>query len=129
MSQVALDVDEILHGLAQLDMDEFEQFVDRALALQAHRRAQCLLRDEAELLQKINQRVPPEARNRYDELNAKLHEETITPTEHQELLALNDQIELIGVERMKHLIELAHIRNVSVDALMSQLGIRPSVYA
>jgi hypothetical protein len=77
--------------------------------------------NEAELLQKINQGLPPEVRKRYDELNAKLHEETITPEEHQELLQLVDRIELADAERLQHLIELARIRNVSVDTLMNQL--------
>lgn len=72
-------------------------------------------KNEAELLQKINQGLPPEVR--YAELNAKLHEETITPEEHQELLQLVDRIELADAERLQHLIELARIRNVSVEAL------------
>ncbi len=76
---------------------------------------------EVELLQKISQRLPPEVRKRYDELNAKLHEETITPEEHQELLQLVDRVELADAERLQHLIELARIRNVSVDTLMNQL--------
>ncbi len=77
--------------------------------------------NEAELLQKINQGLLPEVRKRHAELNAKLHEETITPEEHQELLQLVDRIELADAERLQHLIELARIRNVSVDTLMNQL--------
>ncbi len=76
-----------------------------------------MLKNEAELLQKISQRLPPEVRKRYDELNAKLHEETITPEEHQELLQLVDRVELADAERLQHLIELARIWNVSVEAL------------
>jgi len=63
----------------------------------------------------------PEIRKRYAELNAKLHEETIAPEEHQELLQLVDRLELADAERLQHLIELARIRNVSVDTLMNQL--------
>lgn len=74
-------------------------------------------KNEAELLQKINQGLPPEVRKRYAELNAKLHEETIAPEEHQELLQLVDRIELSDAERLQHLIELARIQNVSVEAL------------
>ncbi|MGI0014448.1 MAG: hypothetical protein ACREBU_13555 [Nitrososphaera sp.] len=74
-------------------------------------------KNEAELLQKINQGLPPEVRKRYAELNAKLHEETITLEEHQELLQLVDRIELADAERLQHLIELARIRNVPEEAL------------
>jgi hypothetical protein len=83
-----------------------------------------LPKSEADLLQKINQGLPPEVRKRYEVLNAKLHEETIAPEEHQELLQLIDRTELADAERLQHLIELAHIRNVSVDTLMNQLDIR-----
>lgn len=66
---------------------------------------------------------------RYDSLNEKLHEETISPEEHQEFLKLVEQIEMADAERLFHLIELSRIRRVSVDALMDQLGLRRSVYA
>ncbi|MDZ7364141.1 MAG: hypothetical protein ONB46_26020 [candidate division KSB1 bacterium] len=62
-------------------------------------------------------------------MNAKLHEETIAPEEHQELLQLIDRIELADAERLQHLIELARIRNVSVDMLMNQLEIRRPAHA
>jgi len=88
-----------------------------------------LPKHETALLQKINQGLPIEARKRYEELNDKLHEETITPEEHQELLRLVDRIELADAERLRHLIELARIRDLAVDTLMSQLDIRRSAYA
>jgi len=91
-----------------------------------------LPKNEAELLQKISQGLPVEVRKRYEELNAKLHEETIAPEEHQELRQLVDHIELADAERLRHLIELARIRNVSVEALqMNRPGLvnmRRSLY-
>ncbi len=77
-----------------------------------------------ELLQKINTGLPTEVWRRYEELNAKLHDEMITPEEHTVLLALVDKIELADAERMRHLIELAQLRNVPVEVLMDQLGLR-----
>ena len=73
--------------------------------------------------------MPSEVRQRYTELNDKLHDETIAPEEYQELLTLIDQIELADAERLRYLIELAQLRNISVDVLMDQLGIRRPVYA
>ena len=127
-SRVEIDFEEVLNGIARLGMKELEQFADKVLALQAQRRARSLPKNEAELLQKINQGLPPEVRKRYEVLNAKLHEETIAPEEHQELLQLIDRIELADAERLQHLIELARIRNVSVDTLMNQLDIRRSAH-
>jgi len=128
-SRIEIDFEEVLQGMARLQLQDLERFVDRVIALQAQRRAPSLPKHEAELLQKINQGLPIEARKQYEELNDKLHEETITPTEHQELLQLVDRIELADAERLRHLIELARIRNLSVDTLMSQLDIRRPAYA
>ncbi|MDZ7364135.1 MAG: hypothetical protein ONB46_25985 [candidate division KSB1 bacterium] len=128
-SRVEIDFEEVLNGVARLGMNELEQLADKVLALQAQRRASSLPKNETELLQKINQGLPPEVRKRYAELNAKLREETIAPEEHQELLQLVDRIELADAERLQHLIELARIRNVSVDTLMDQLEIRRPAHA
>ena len=86
-------------------------------------------KDETELLQQINRGLPADIRQRYDALNAKLHDETITPQEHAELLALIDRVELADAERMQRLIALARLRGVSVDTLIEQLGIRRTTYA
>ncbi len=122
-SQIEIDLDEVLKSVAQLDPHELEQVVNQFIALQARRRAASLSPAETELLQQINQGLPPTLRSRYEELNAKLHEETITPAEHEELLQLTDQIEQSDAERLRHLIALAQLRQVSVDTLMGQLGI------
>ncbi len=123
-SQIEIDLDEVLKSVAQLEPNELEQVVDQFLALQARRRAASLSTAETDLLRQINQGLPSTLRVRYEELNAKLHEETITPDEHEEFLQLNDQIEQADVERLRHLIALAQLRQVSVDTLMDQLGIR-----
>ena len=129
-SQIEIDLDEVLHGLAQLGTQELEQFIDKILALQAQRRAPSLPKDETELLQQINCGLPADIRQRYDALNTKLHDETITPEEHEELLRLIDRFELAAdAERMQRLIALARLRSVSVDTLMEQLGVRRATYA
>jgi hypothetical protein len=128
-SQIEIDLDEVLHGLARLGTKELEQFVDKVIALQAQHRAPSLPKDETELLQQINCGLPADIRQRYDALNTKLHDETITPEEHAELLTLIDRLELADVERMQRLVALAQIRGVSIDTLMEQLGIRRTMYA
>ena len=128
-SQIEIDLDEVVHGLAQLGTRELEQFADKVMALQAQRRAPSLPKDETELLQQINCGLPADIRQRYDALNAKLHDETITSEEHAELLTLIDRLELADAERLQRLIALAQLRSVSVDTLMEQLGIRRTTYA
>jgi hypothetical protein len=129
VSQVDLEFDEVIKGVERLEADELEEFLTRVLTIRAQRRAPSLPKEETELLQKINQGVPLEVRNRYDELHEKMLDETLTPDEQQELIELSDQIEFADAERLKHLILLAQLRNTTVDSLMDQLGLRRRVYA
>ena len=128
-SDIEIDFDEVLNGLARLETNDLAQLVEQVIALQARRRAPSMPKNEADLLQKINQGPPPEVRRRYGALTAKLRAETLMPEEHQELLHLIDQMELADAERMQHMITLAQVRQISVDALMQQLGIHPPAYA
>lgn len=120
--------DELLNGVAQLDMPELEHFISQVLTLRARRIAPSVPKKEAELLQQINQGLLPDVQQRYDVLTAKRRAETLTPEEHQELLALVDHIEQADAERVRALIELAQLRNVSVTTLMAELGIRRPAY-
>jgi hypothetical protein len=125
-SQVS--VDELLNGVAQLDTPALEHFISQVLTLRAKRIAPSVSKKEAELLQQINQGLPPDVQQRYDELTAKRRAETLTPEGHQELLALVDRIEQADAERVRALIELAQLRNVSVTTLMAELSIRQPAY-
>lgn len=127
--RIELDFEEVLNGVAQLKSNELEQFADQILALRAQRRAPALPKPEAELMQNINQGLPADQWQRYEQLNDKLHEETITSEEHVELLKLIDQIELADAERMRLLLELAQLRCLTVETLMDQLGLRRTKHA
>jgi len=120
--------DELLDGVAQLDTPALERFVSQVLTLRAKRIAPSMPKKEAELLQQINQGLSPDVQRRYDELTARRRAETLPPEEHQELLALVDRIEQADAERVRALIELAQLRNVSVTTLMAELGIRRPAY-
>ncbi len=81
---------------------------------------------ETALLQAIYQGIPIAIQQRYDELREYLHEESLTTDEHQELLQLVDVVEQCEVDRLEKLIELAQLRNVSLDELMQQLNLKRS---
>lgn len=129
VSEVKIDLNKLLEGVAQLDLGELEQFAFNVNTLVARRKAPSLPKREAELLQQINQGFPLVERQRYNLLNQKLLDETLMPDENQELGLLIEQIERSDVERLTHLIELAQLRGITLDALMDQLGIRRSPYA
>lgn len=113
VSEIQLDLDQLLSGIAQLDTSTLTELQQQVSRLLAHRKAPSVSQREMELLQQINQRLPSAMRQRYTELNAKLHEETISTAEHQELLILIDQIELEDARRLQHLVELAQLRGAA----------------
>ncbi|MCE7982123.1 MAG: STAS/SEC14 domain-containing protein [Caldilinea sp. CFX5] len=118
--------DDLLEAVAGLEIKEFDRFVDKVLAMQARRRTQTLSAQEADLLQQVNLGIAPDTWRRYDELKAKRRAATLSAAEHAELIAIGDQIELANARRIKALIQLASLRNTTLDALMDQLGIRQS---
>ena len=60
---------------------------------------------------------------------SQLFDETLTQEEHGELLDLVDIIEKADADRLKRRIELARLRNTTLDPLVDQLGIHRTVYA
>ena len=81
---------------------------------------------EADVLARINRSGLPDAFwDRYRTLAAKREAETLTRKEQQELIGLSDQMEARRVERLRHLVTLAQMRQTSVDALTDELGLRP----
>jgi hypothetical protein len=84
---------------------------------------------EATLLQQINHSLSQIAWQRYHELQAKRTAETLTPAEQTELITLSDEIEAANAQRVEKLAQLAQVRQTTVRALMSELGLRPSAHA
>lgn len=83
---------------------------------------------EAALLQEINRGLSPESWQRYSTLKEKRRAGTLTQEEQAELISFSDQMEELNVQRMERLIQLARLRNTSVDALMDELGIKSPPY-
>ena len=59
-------------------------------------------------------------------LNDKIWDETLTETEHAELLQLVETQETWAAERMESLMKLAILRNVDFAVLTRQLGLSPA---
>ncbi len=79
---------------------------------------------EVELLQKINLGLSPAFWERYAVLKEKRQGEALLPQEQEELIHLSDQIEEANANRMPYLIELAQIRQISLETLFQQLGLQ-----
>lgn len=125
-SQVNLSVEEILNGISQLGNKELELFLNQVGNLLARRKAPNFSKREAELLIEINQGIAQKTLDRYKMLSDKMAAETLTEQEHQELLAISNQLEEQDAKRLELLIELARLRSVSLDTLMEDLGLTVS---
>lgn len=75
------------------------------------------------MLLKINSVPLPQCDTYYQKLLTKRRDESLTETEHQELIALSDQYEQQNAERIEYLVQLAEIKGVSRINLMDQLEI------
>ena len=78
------------------------------------------------MLRNINRGMPDALQNRYRELIAGRRAETLTESEHAELLHLTNQVEKYDIERLKYLTELARIRKISLTELLDELSIEPA---
>jgi len=76
---------------------------------------------EADLLRSIHREFPPDAADRYRALMEKRRGETLTESEHAELIRLTDERERFQAERIKSLAELAHLRHTSLAKLAEDL--------
>ena len=119
-------VDELVKAAEQLPQIDLENLTAQVLTLKARRAAPELSKSEAELLRNINQGIPDKLQNRYRELIAGRRAETLTESEHAELLHLTNQVEKHDTERLKYLAELARIRKISLTKLLDELGIEPA---
>jgi hypothetical protein len=124
-SEISIELDQLLTGVAQLDTPDLEKLLIQVRQVLAHRQNPSLPALELELLQKINQALPEEIQQKYNELSAKMRSQTITPEEYQDLLKLIDIVEQADGNRLQHLIQLSQLRNTSLTELMEQLQIYP----
>ena len=81
---------------------------------------------QLELLEKINMGLPIALWERYTLLKAKRQEETLTLSEQADLIDITDQIEQANAARMPFLIELAQLRNISLESLFQELDLTTS---
>jgi len=118
----------VYQNLNELNLLELDQVMFRIIGLRKQKLPNVLSKIETELLQKINLSAPIEIQKRYNCLIKKRKKETLKDQEHQELIELTAYIENQNVQRLSYLIELAKIRNKTLDELIEQLEIKPRLY-
>lgn len=116
-----IPLSDFLDSLKQLGADELGEVAATAVRLRANQRGQVLAEQESKLLQQINKGLSAAEQARLDLLIEKRQAETLTEPELAELIALSNRVEEIQVERLSALIELAVLRNVSLESLKESL--------
>jgi preprotein translocase subunit SecA len=119
--QLDVAIDDIVLNMSDLETTDLELFMNRVGRLLANRRSRSASNRETVLLKKINAAIPQNLQQNYEKLALKLQEETITTEEHKAFLMLIDELELCYADRLKNLIELSHLRGVSLEQLMQDL--------
>lgn len=80
---------------------------------------------ETDLLKKINLGISEAEWLDYRHLIGLRRSEKLTEQEHEALITLSDKIENAHAKRMEYLWALAQLRGVSLDKIMTDLGIKP----
>ncbi len=117
-----MDAQNILYNAVQMPLRELEMIVQQLNALIKREKAAGKGFQDTILLDKINQTVLDKSkRERYQTLIYQLEMTTLSDVKHKELLVLVELEEKIRVKRLKYLIQLAQLRNITLPQLMKTL--------
>lgn len=122
-SNVDIALEDLLQGIAALEGQELDDFIQQLLFIRARRKVDNVEQRATELLELINQSLPPSSLARFQELQAKRQAETLTEAEHSALIDITTEMEAKHVERIKYLSELALLRKTDLRSLMAQLDL------
>jgi hypothetical protein len=116
-------VNTLFHEAERLDNRSLDIFIDSIVSLRVRREISNKQREEALLLEKINKGLSLKQVERFKILDQKRFDEILSNEEYVELSVLVEKIETLNVRRLKHLIALAKLRNVTVKELIKQLNL------
>jgi hypothetical protein len=121
-------LDTIYKSLNQLNVADLDKVMHQIIDLRQKKNPNILSKKESDLLKAINVGLPKELQNRYSVLVKKRHNETLTDSEYEELLMLTEQVEKLDNQRLSYLLELAKLRNQSLDDVITSLELKPRLY-
>jgi hypothetical protein len=119
----------LLRAVQKLSWEDFQEFINRALALQPPApKPPRLSRRETTLLLKVNSGPPAEWLRQYKRLIEKRRSHGLSADEQRSLLKLIAKMERYDVKRMEWLAELANLRRLPLRALIKSLGLKTPEY-
>lgn len=115
-----VSTENLLQAVVRMPDKEFEQFFKNAKQIKDR---------EARLIAKLDElNLSPEKEKIYRRLLKKFRAENISAEENQTLIELTEELETLGVERLKCLAEIAKLRNSTLDETVKDLQIKPKNY-
>ncbi|BAZ87686.1 STAS/SEC14 domain-containing protein [Dolichospermum compactum] len=106
--EVQLSSEQLLKAVEQLTQPNLEQFVYQLVVLRTHKKAACLLKNEAQLFLPTHQDSIDN-----EKFIDKREIEILTNEEYQALLYLGEQIDKLQAQRIEYMAELAKIHETS----------------
>ncbi len=120
MASLEVPTENLLSAVIRLPAKDFERFLKNAKQIRDR---------EARLIAKIKELdLSPEKEKIYRKLLKKFRAECISPEEYDALTELTDELEEIGLQRLKCAIEIAKIRNSPIEEVYQDLKIKPKNY-
>ena len=117
----------IFQTLSSLSLSDLDQVMKQVIGLRKQKLPGVLSQVEADLLKRINTPPPFEIQQRYNYLINLRKQEKLTDDEYQELLELTTFTENLNIKRLENLLQLAKLRNISLDDLIEQLELKPQL--
>lgn len=119
------EVKKMLHGIAAWEAPAVASFLQEVKRILEKKTKNRLSKKETALFLIINKAVlTPDDWTVYTTLHSKFESETISDKEQVILDKLVGRLEQHGIKRLEALVELAQLRNTSLDQLMLDLGIK-----
>ncbi len=126
MPTIQLPFEAILEATDSLSLRERNQLVRHIEGVEAQQERAWARRIDSILLRHISESVPlPGDLERLHELRELTNEGTLSPQEHAEYLRIIARVEALGVQRLKLVIELAHLREVPPAQLADEMQLFP----
>ncbi len=121
-------LDKIYQSLSILNVVELDQVMQEIISLRRKKLPSVLSQNETELLKKINTVAPSVIQKRYNSIIGKKNQEALSELDYQELIELTTYMENLNNKRLENLLELAKLKNISLDEMIEQLQIKPKLY-
>lgn len=124
--QSEIDSKNFFASFSKMQLQELEFFANALEELIAKKKARQQKRQISQLMQSINETVlSPDKMMDYLTLRKKLQAERITETEYKEYMNLVTEEEEFRNQRLKYMIELSQLKQISLPQLMKELGLKP----